>query len=95
MLENGVCTLNRCTAEVEKIPDASTVINCPQGPLVDTQRDDMLARRIGTFQKCVKVGHPSLTTGDNQENIHNGNLKIQKAKVKENKQPLQDDDQLL
>ncbi|XP_040190975.1 LIM and calponin homology domains-containing protein 1 isoform X6 [Rana temporaria] len=85
----------RCTAEVEKIPDASTVINCPQGPLPDTQRDDMLARRIGTFQKCAKVGHPSLTTGDNQENIHNGNLKIQKAKVKENKQPLQDDDQLL
>ncbi|XP_077333699.1 LIM and calponin homology domains-containing protein 1 isoform X5 [Lithobates pipiens] len=85
----------RCTAEVEKIQDVSTVVNCPQGPLPDTQRDDMLARRIGTFQKCGKVGHPSLTAGDNQENIHNGNLKIQKAKVKENKQPLQDDDQLL
>ncbi|XP_018419962.1 PREDICTED: LIM and calponin homology domains-containing protein 1 [Nanorana parkeri] len=86
----------RCTAEVSKIPDVSPDNDCEHGgPLPDSQRDDMLARRIGTFQKCVKVGHPSSSTDDNQQNIHNENVKTPKAKLKENKQSLEDDDQLL
>lgn len=110
MLGNGACgLLNRCLPEVSKISDESPVNNCDHGgplsehvgplsehggPLPDVQRDDMLARRIGTFQKCAKVGLPSSTT-DNQQNIHNGDLKTQKAKMKESKPLLQDDDQQL
>lgn len=102
MLGNGARALfNRCTAEVSKISDASPVSDCEHGgPLLDVQRDDMLARRIGTFQKCAKVGLPTTTTTvttttENRQNIHDENLKTQKATMKENKTLLQDDNQLL
>ncbi|KAM5192217.1 LIM and calponin homology domains-containing protein 1 [Mantella aurantiaca] len=86
----------RCTAEVSKISEASLVIDCEHGgPLLDTQRDDMLARRIGTFQKCAKVSHPSTATDDHEQNIDNENLQLQKVKMKESKQPVKDNDQYL
>ncbi|XP_068134588.1 LIM and calponin homology domains-containing protein 1 isoform X2 [Hyperolius riggenbachi] len=89
----------RSSAETCKVPEASPVQDIEEGGhSLDTQRDDMLARRIGTFQKCAKPSQPSPSTVDYQRNVDQGQINSQSIKTMETieiKQLVQDMDQPL
>ncbi|XP_063777083.1 LIM and calponin homology domains-containing protein 1 isoform X3 [Pseudophryne corroboree] len=82
-------------AEVCRTPDVPEPPEKEDSRLfLDTQRDDMLARRIGTFQKCARVAQPSPDL-DSTKTVNHGRLPSQKMELKGHKQPLQEDTQHL
>lgn len=87
------CYVSRpAKAEVCRLPDVSTPPeNEAGGQLLDTKRDDMLARRIGTFQKCARLNNPSPASEDSHGHVDRGKASEQMMDV--NSQPLQEDNQ--
>ncbi|XP_071981136.1 LIM and calponin homology domains-containing protein 1 isoform X2 [Engystomops pustulosus] len=80
--------------EVCRLPDVSSPPeNEACGQVLDTKRDDMLARRMGTFQKCAKLGNPSPASDDSHECADHRKSSEQMMEVNGQSQPLQEDNQ--
>ncbi|XP_075051124.1 LIM and calponin homology domains-containing protein 1 isoform X2 [Mixophyes fleayi] len=83
----------RSTVEADRAPDVpAPPENEDGGQFLDTQRDDMLARRMGTFQKCARVTQPS-SASDSLRTVDRGKLANQKVEPNIPKRPLQDGSQ--
>ncbi|XP_066429242.1 LIM and calponin homology domains-containing protein 1 isoform X3 [Eleutherodactylus coqui] len=80
--------------EVCRLPDVSAPPeNESGGPILDTKRDDMLARRMGTFQKCSRLYNASPTSDDSPISIDHGKASEHIMEVNGHTQPLQEDSQ--
>ncbi|XP_056413054.1 LIM and calponin homology domains-containing protein 1 [Hyla sarda] len=80
--------------EVCRLPDVSAPPeNEANGQLLDTKRDDMLARRMGTFQKCAKLNSPSPASDDSHGCADHGKASEQTMEVDGHSQPSQEDSQ--
>ncbi|XP_069833671.1 LIM and calponin homology domains-containing protein 1 isoform X3 [Dendropsophus ebraccatus] len=78
--------------EVCRLPDVSAPPeNEAGGQLLDTKRDDMLARRMGTFQKCARLNNPSPASDDSHGHADHGKTTEQMMEVNGHSQPLQED----
>ncbi|XP_073501734.1 LIM and calponin homology domains-containing protein 1 isoform X3 [Phyllobates terribilis] len=79
-------------AEVFRTPDVSTPPeNEAAGQFLDTKRDDMLARRMGTFQKCARLHNPSPASDDSHGHEDHGKASEQMMEVNGHRQELQED----
>ncbi|XP_075715537.1 LIM and calponin homology domains-containing protein 1 [Rhinoderma darwinii] len=82
--------------EVCRLPDVSAPPeNEAGGPFLHTKRDDMLARRMGTFQKCARLDNPSTASDDSHGRVDHGKSTEQMMEVNGHSQPLPDDIQLV
>ncbi|KAG9479600.1 hypothetical protein GDO78_011559 [Eleutherodactylus coqui] len=80
--------------EVCRLPDVSAPPeNESGGPILDTKRDDMLARRMGTFQKSARLYNASPTSDDSPISIDHGKASEHIMEVNGHTQPLQEDSQ--
>ncbi|KAM3939982.1 LIM and calponin homology domains-containing protein 1 isoform 2-T2 [Leptodactylus fuscus] len=80
--------------EVCRLPDVSAPPeNEVGGQFLDTKRDDMLARRMGTFQKCARVNNPSPASDDSHRHVDHGKSSEQKMEVNGHSHPLQEENQ--
>ncbi|CAN2388490.1 LIM and calponin homology [Pristimantis euphronides] len=78
--------------EVCRLPDVSIPPeNEADGQFLDTKRDDMLARRMGTFQKCARLNHPSPASDGSHGSVDYGKASEQMMEVNGHTQPLQED----
>ncbi|KAM4054037.1 LIM and calponin homology domains-containing protein 1 isoform 3-T3 [Anomaloglossus baeobatrachus] len=83
-------------AEVCGTPDVSVPPeNEAAGPFLDTKRDDMLARRMGTFQKCARLNNPSTASDDSHGHVDHGKATEKIMEVNGHHQELQEDIQLV
>ncbi|XP_040274865.1 LIM and calponin homology domains-containing protein 1 isoform X2 [Bufo bufo] len=80
--------------EVCRLPDVSAPPeNEADGQVIDTKRDDMLARRMGTFQKCARISNASPAPDDSHRCIDHGKASEQMMEMNGHRQPLQEDNQ--
>ncbi|XP_077135962.1 LIM and calponin homology domains-containing protein 1 isoform X2 [Ranitomeya variabilis] len=79
-------------AEICRTPDVSAPPeNEAAGQFLDTKRDDMLARRMGTFQKCARFHNPSPALDDSYGHEDHGKALEQTMEVNGQQQELQED----